>query len=92
MAKIDAIKEKGNGHLNISTYFENNLIIKFTDTGTGIDEKNLRKIFHPFFTTKKDGTGLGLAISLSIIKNIGGDIKISSKLGVGTEVSVILEL
>ena len=90
---IDAIKEKGNGCLTISTNFEkeySNLTVKFADTGIGIDEKNLRKIFHPFFTTKKDGTGLGLAISLSIIKNIGGDIKIFSKLGKGTEVSVIL--
>ena len=45
------------------------IIIEFTDTGPGIDEKNMSKLFEPFFTTKgKDGTGLGLSVCYGIIQ------------------------
>jgi two-component system NtrC family sensor kinase len=88
---LEAIREKGKGKLDIFTEKEDNSIkIIFKDTGSGIDYDNLRKIFNPFYSTKKDGTGLGLAISLSIIKNLGGDIKIESEKGKGTTVIIIL--
>lgn len=66
--------------------------ISFTDTGVGISEKNLDKIFEPFFTSKKvgEGTGLGLSVSYGLIKNHGGEIKVSSKMGQGTTFTVIL--
>jgi two-component system NtrC family sensor kinase len=88
---LEAIREKGEGELTISTdNVENMIIIEFKDTGIGIEEENLRKIFNPFYSTKKNGTGLGLAISLSIIKNLGGDIKIESKSGEGSKVIIFL--
>ena len=52
------------------------VIVKISDTGTGIPETDINKIFEPFFTTKKvgEGTGLGLSISYGIIKESGADI------------------
>ncbi|MBZ4644023.1 MAG: multi-sensor signal transduction histidine kinase [Deferribacteraceae bacterium] len=64
--------------------------IKISDTGTGIDNDKLEKIFEPYFTTKEKGTGLGLYIIKSIIEKAGGSINISSEKGVGTVVEIIL--
>jgi two-component system cell cycle sensor histidine kinase/response regulator CckA len=58
--------------------------IAFRDTGIGIPEKYLGKIFDPYFTTKEKGSGLGLATSYSIIKNHNGIIDVKSEMGKGT--------
>ncbi len=60
------------------------------DTGEGIPEEYLSKIFDPYFTTKKDGTGLGLAISYAIIKKHGGHIRVESEVGQGTTFFIYL--
>jgi PAS domain S-box-containing protein len=57
--------------------------ISVLDTGIGIPEQYLRRIFDPYFTTKDRGSGLGLATAYSIIKNHGGLIDVHSKLGEG---------
>ena len=61
--------------------------IKVVDNGDGIPEKNMKKIFQPFFTTKPTGrgTGLGLSLSYDIIVAHGGQIDVHSKEGEGTE-------
>lgn len=61
--------------------------ITFEDTGCGIPENQLNKIFEHFFTTKKEGegTGLGLAVSYGIIKNHKGEILVQSEVGKGTK-------
>ncbi|MBW2621257.1 MAG: HAMP domain-containing histidine kinase, partial [Deltaproteobacteria bacterium] len=63
-----------------------NVRVEIVDTGYGISRENLDHIFDPFFTTKEqgEGTGLGLSIVHSVIKNHGGNIKVSSKVGEGT--------
>ena len=63
-----------------------------SDTGAGIDPNNIDKIFDPFFTTKEvgKGTGMGLSIVHGIIKDHGGVINVSSKLGEGTTFTVFL--
>jgi CheY-like chemotaxis protein len=63
-----------------------------SDTGTGLDPKIMHRIYEPFFTTKgKDkGTGMGLAVVHGIVKELGGDILVTNKPGVGAEFTVIL--
>ena len=70
----------GQGEIDIETssdaeYF----IIKIRDSGLGISEENMNKIFEPMFTTKTTGTGLGLLICKSIVEQHGGDILVSNK-------------
>ena len=62
----------------------------FTDTGGGISASEMSDVFQPYFTTKKSGTGLGLLIIRRIIREHGGDIKISSEEGKGTSVTISL--
>jgi two-component system, cell cycle sensor histidine kinase and response regulator CckA len=64
--------------------------IAVTDTGVGISEQHLQKIFDPYFTTKKQGSGLGLATCYSIIRKHGGSIKVSSFPGKGSSFEVSL--
>ncbi|GFE61799.1 cache domain-containing protein [Geobacter sp. AOG2] len=64
--------------------------ISISDTGRGIKPENLKKIFTPFFTTRAAGSGLGLSISYGIIKDHGGDIKVSSVEGEGTTFRVTI--
>ncbi|MFC1933694.1 PAS domain S-box protein, partial [Chloroflexota bacterium] len=72
--------------LPIGKYVE----IAIKDQGGGISEKDLARIFDPFFSTKQKGSGLGLATAYSIINNHGGYITLESKLGVGTTLYVYL--
>ncbi|KAB0667491.1 HAMP domain-containing protein [Oryzomonas japonica] len=64
--------------------------VSISDTGPGIGPEHLKKIFTPFFTTKDTGSGLGLSISYGIIKDHGGDIKVSSVEGKGTTFRVTI--
>ena len=64
--------------------------VSITDSGIGIPEENLSRIFDPYFSTKKAGSGLGLATLYSIVKNHGGYISVESRLGLGTTVHVNL--
>ena len=81
--------------IKIRTYEENNkAIIEIIDEGEGIDEKDLKHIFDPFYTTKREkgGTGLGLSISYNIVKNHGGEFKIESTKGSGTKAKIYLPI
>jgi signal transduction histidine kinase len=68
------------------------IMIAFGDTGIGIPEQELEKIFDPFYTTKEPGkgTGLGLSVTYNIVKQFKGDIKVESEAGRGTVFTVIL--
>jgi PAS domain S-box-containing protein len=69
------------------------LVVTATDTGFGIEESDLAKIFQPFFSAKKGrGMGLGLSISERIIKNHGGKIHVESEAGQGTTFRIYLPL
>ena len=70
------------------------VLVEVSDNGKGIPPDVLPKIFDPFFTTKKvgEGTGLGLSIVQRIIKEHGGEIKVTSTVGVGTCFSLFLPL
>ncbi|MCC5466233.1 transporter substrate-binding domain-containing protein [Pelosinus baikalensis] len=73
---------------------QDTLFISCSDTGIGINEKDLDNIFNPFFTTKRlgQGTGLGLYIVYNEVQKFVGDIKVSSKLGKGTDFYITLPL
>ncbi len=58
--------------------------LELEDTGRGIDEGNIEKIFNPFFTTKSDGVGLGLSISSRLVEENGGHLTVSSEPGQGS--------
>ncbi len=62
--------------------------ISFTDTGEGIPEVNLEKVFAPFYTTKPTGTGLGLSVVKKIMEIHGGHLNIQSHIGKGTTVTL----
>jgi signal transduction histidine kinase len=79
--------------VSVSTKKINDTIeIKVSDNGNGIPKKILDKIFQPFFTTKPtgQGTGLGLSLSYDIVKAHGGEIKVETKEGEGTEFIIYL--
>lgn len=87
----DAMPEGGT--LTVRTIaVKNNVQIQISDTGIGIREENLDKIFDAFFTTK-DGardTGLGLSVCYGFVKDHGGHIKVESKVGSGTTFTISL--
>jgi signal transduction histidine kinase len=66
-------------------YSADQVEVRVADTGAGIPEDALDRIFIPFYTTKSKGTGLGLAISQRIVKGHGGTIEVQSRLGEGSE-------
>lgn len=62
------------------------LVVSIADTGSGISEEHLKRIFDPFFSTKPkgQGTGLGLSVSYNIIRGHGGQIEVESRVDRGT--------
>jgi signal transduction histidine kinase len=91
-------KQQGDGYeptVSVSSKkINDNIEIRVADNGNGIPEKVVDKIFQPFFTTKPtgQGTGLGLSLSYDIIKAHGGEIKVETKEGEGTEFIIRLPL
>jgi signal transduction histidine kinase len=83
----------GGGRLDVSIEsFENYVKIEVADTGVGISEENLTKIFEPYFSTKETGTGLGLAIVKRIVDEHKGIIGVESELNEGTKFTVRLPM
>ena len=68
----------------------NRIIIEISDTGCGMDEEQIKTIFEPFVTYKKNGTGLGLAICKQVTEAHHGTISVLSEVGVGTTFRVEL--
>lgn len=69
---------------------ENNCFVEVKDQGPGIRPEHLPKIFTPFFTTKKNGQGLALAGSRKILRDMGGDLHVSSRLGEGAMFTLVI--
>lgn len=84
------------GILSITTELveeQNAIRIVVEDTGTGISQENLERIFDPFFSTKSQkGFGLGLSVSYGIIRNHGGSVDVQSEEGKGTRFTIYLPL
>ena len=80
--RVTAGTKRGNNYIEI----------RVEDNGKGIPQKIVDKIFQPFFTTKPtgQGTGLGLSLAYDIVKAHGGDIKVETKEGGGSEFAIKL--
>ncbi len=77
------------GRLRVQTVQKGNeLLLKISDTGVGIPDEHMDKIFEPYFTTKDFGSGLGLTLVYKILKEHMGDIEINSKVGEGTSITL----
>ncbi|HDR15577.1 MAG TPA: GHKL domain-containing protein [Desulfobacteraceae bacterium] len=89
----DAVSEGGTITLKTSIQ-DDYLKITISDTGPGIGEDEIDKLFLPFYTTKKagSGTGLGLSISLKIIEEFGGTIEVNSSKGKGSDFIIFLPI
>jgi signal transduction histidine kinase len=93
---IDAMPR--GGELSVSaearhTDRDQSVVLTISDTGIGIEEEALPRIFQPFYTAKKTrGMGLGLPICQRIVKNHGGRIEVESRVGEGTTFKIVLPL
>ena len=85
--------ESAGGTLTLTTRRQDQLLeLTIADTGCGIRPEHLARLGEPFFTTKPRGTGLGLAVVQSILQEHGGSLRITSAVGCGTTVWVMLPL
>jgi len=82
---LDAMPD--GGKLSISTSISSSdVAVAFRDTGSGMNAEQLRKLYHPFYSTKASkGMGLGLSVCHSIVRSYGGEIVVESEVGKGTE-------
>jgi len=89
---LQAMNNKGTLTITVQKKEANKAFLSFKDTGAGISEENLDKLFQPLFSTKPKGIGFGLLICKMIIEKHGGAIAIDSRLGKGTTVIISLNL
>ena len=85
MNSVEAIEKEG--VITIRSWVDRSkelVKVEIADSGAGIPEEHLPKIFEPFYSTKANGTGLGLSVSYRIIQNHTGNIQVSSRPGEGT--------
>jgi len=91
---LAAMADGGRLAINVRRSDDGFICVTVADTGCGIPEAIMHRIFEPFFSTKSasGGTGLGLSITYGLIQEIGGNIRMKSEVGKGTEFSVFLPL
>jgi len=85
----------GKGHVTVQSHLANDTVkIRVSDDGCGMSQDLMERVFFPFFTTKGvgKGTGLGLSISYGIVKGLGGNIEVESRLGQGTTFIITLPM
>ncbi len=90
---LDALEGRPEPALRITSRLEEtSIVVDFMDNGCGIPEKDLERIYDPYFTTKFNGTGLGLMMVHRVIGEHGGMVGIRSREGEGTTVSITIPL
>lgn len=88
---IQAVEDSVTMIVSLTAFIDESgkIIIEISDSGKGIEEEALGKIFIPFFTTKKKGSGIGLSLSKQIMRRHKGNIQVKSKLGEGSTFKLI---
>jgi len=91
---FDAMSEGGTLQIKTRLAGKDILMLEVKDSGCGISEEYRKRIFEPFFSTKKKrgGTGLGLSITYGLVKEMGGSIEVRSKKGVGSVFIITLPI
>lgn len=87
---IDATDTNGSINITCKEIANNKLVVDISDSGKGIPQKNLKKIFNLYFTTKSKGNGIGLSIVQKIISEHNGIIDVTSSPGVGSTFTMII--
>ncbi|HBK46143.1 MAG TPA: hybrid sensor histidine kinase/response regulator [Xanthomonadaceae bacterium] len=87
---LQAMPDGGVLTLSAAAHDAEHVRLSVADTGVGMSEATLARLFSPFFTTKPDGTGLGLISCKRIVESYGGSIKVESRQGAGTRFDLIL--
>ena len=83
----------GGGELTISTWRDGGqALLRVSDNGKGMTQEQVKRVFTPFFTTKKEGTGLGLALVQQIVTEHGGHIECDGTSGQGSTFTIVLPL
>ena len=82
----------GELRVELSQIKDSHIEIKISDTGCGIRQEDLSRIFDPYFTTKSSGTGLGLALAHNIMDAMDGKINVASRPGQGTTFSISIPI
>ncbi len=88
---IHAVEQEENKNISLLAFIDESgkIILEVSDSGKGIEEEALNKIFIPFFTTKQKGSGIGLSLSKQIMRRHKGNIQVKSKVGEGTTFRLI---
>jgi len=89
-----AVNDGGHVAISVERLDEDHIRLVVSDDGCGIPESDLKRIFEPFFSTKaqQGGTGLGLSITYGLVKELGGDIQVESRVGQGTTFLITLPI
>jgi two-component system NtrC family sensor kinase len=87
-----AVNDGGRVEIAVKREDEGFFSVTIADDGCGIPEKDLNRVFEPFFSTKtnRGGTGLGLSITSGLVQDLGGEISVKSQVGKGTSFIVKL--
>ncbi len=88
---VDALAGTRGGEILLGLFnLGRTLMVRVADNGAGIEKEQMKNLFKPFNTSKKQGTGLGLVIVKKMITGMGGEVKIASTRGCGTTVDLLL--
>jgi signal transduction histidine kinase len=85
---LEAMEDGGSLHIRLD-HDEGTVVAEFTDTGPGIPQEQIEKVFLPFYSTKPSGTGLGLPLVARVVAAHGGEMDVKSEPGRGTTVRMV---